>query len=82
MAAVLSPLPGLSKIVAIAFQKPTNLLQITVVLLADEGVSRPNGRVAVSHQAPPFSVMVRTTARPPRRPRADAECSLSSYGGR
>jgi len=31
------------------------------------------------HQAsPPFSVIVRTSARPPRRPRADAARSLSS----
>ena len=28
--------------------------------------------------APPFSVSVRTTASRPRRPLADAECSLSS----
>jgi hypothetical protein len=32
----------------------------------------------IGHQAPPFSVIVRTIARFPRRPRADAEYSLSS----
>jgi hypothetical protein len=68
----------LSKIVAIAFQKPANLLQIAVVLLADEGVSCPNGRVAVSRQAPPFSVIDRTTAKLPRRVCAEPLCSASS----
>jgi len=34
--------------------------------------------VKVGHQVPPFSVIVRTNARPPRRPRAEAEASLSS----
>jgi hypothetical protein len=31
-----------------------------------------------AHQAPPFSVIVRTNARPPRRPCADTERSFSS----
>ena len=34
--------------------------------------------VAKCHQAPPFSVSVRTTASRPRRPCADAERNLSS----
>jgi hypothetical protein len=32
----------------------------------------------ICDQAPPFSIIVRTTDKPPRRPRADAESSLSS----
>jgi hypothetical protein len=48
------------------------------MLRSPEHTRHRDSRAHVSHQAPPFCVIVRTNAKLPRRLRADAERSLSN----
>jgi hypothetical protein len=52
--------------------------QLDQAIPAERRALSSTGAIAIANQVPPFSVIFRTSAKPPRRPCADAERSLSS----